>query len=337
MRVKRGNLMKNVVFYLKSVFGNNVNFLYDEWDNTADIFLNEEFEFLKIQVCGDSRRYILARPRKRININISGLKKHQNQIEKYTGCNAIFVLDELRLSQRNSLIQSNLAFVVLNYQIYIPGVMLNLTEQNVIKKEYESCFSVPAQVIFIYMLLNDIEETNAHQLASKLPFSVATINRALNELVVRELVFTTGSSTRKVYKWYGKSVFWVKGRDFLFNPVSKVYYTKSMPVDLQMSNEQALYTLSEISQYHPVPHYAASGKEIDKIADEEFVDNHNDFEDLFYVIEKFKYDPKILSNSPFIDVISLYAQFKENKDDTLCLAVNNLVSEKLNNQSDKND
>lgn len=322
--------MNDTIFYLKSIFGNKIYFLYNEYERNFPLFLKDEFDFLKFQLSGNERKYILTKPKKKFDIKLNTIRKQQNQIEKISGCYPVLVVDELRLSQRNALIQSDFAFVVPNHQIYIPNMMMNLTEKDVVKKEYDSYFSVQAQVLFIYMLLNRVKETNARQLSNQLPLSVATINRALNELVDRELIYTVGNNTRKAYKSIAKKLFWEKGKEFLFNPVSRVYYVKNRPYEFLMSNELALTRLSWSLNYSTMSYYAASNKEIAEMEASNFIDRYNLFDDSFYTIEQFKYDPKILSDSNYIDVISLFAQFKDHKDERIQMALDEIMGDVLN-------
>lgn len=321
--------MNSAIGYLKSIFGNKITFLYNEYEKNMPLYLNEQFVFLKFKINGYENKYILTQPKEKIEIKINTIRKQISQIKKFSDCIPVMVFDELRLTQRNALIQADFPFVVPNYQIYIPNVMLNLLEKDVIKKEYNLEFSVPTQVVFIHLLLNDIKEMNARKLLNDLPFSVATINRSLNELVARELLYTVGNNTRKIYRTIIKKEFWNKGKEFLFNPVAKTYYIKNKINDFLMSNELALARLSWSLNDSRLSYYAVNTNEINEIDDKMFIDKFNLFDDEYCVLEHFKYDPKILSNSQYIDVISLYAQFKDSKDERIQIALDEIIGEEI--------
>ena len=178
--------------------------------------------------------------------------------------------------------------------------------------------------------MNDVIETNARRLINNLPFSASTMTRSLNELVERGLLNIDGSNTRKIYKTIGKSDFWEKGKQFLFNPVSKTYYTKPN-VDfgkMLISNETALSKLSKSLNESRIVYYAAESEEIKSIR-KYFVSQYNIFDDNYCIIEQFKYNPHILSNSDCIDVISLYAQLKDCKDERVQMALDEIIGEKI--------
>lgn len=322
--------MNNTIIYLKSVFGNRITFLYNEYEKNMPLYIIEQFTFLKFEIDGNKNKYILVKPNDKIEIKINTIRKQISQIKKYSNCFPVMVFDELRLTQRNALIEASFSFIVPNYQIFIPDVMFNLNEKDIIKKEYDSEFSVSTQAVFIYILLNDVVETNARRLMNNLPLSASTITRSLNELVERGLLNIVGSNTRKMYITIEKSDFWKNGKQFLFNPVSKTYYTKyAVGFDnLLMSNESALSKISESLNDSRFVYYAATSEEI-KIIRNHFVHQYNILDDNYCVVEQFKYDPHMLSNSDYIDVISLYAQFKDCRDERVQIALDEIIGEKI--------
>lgn len=320
--------MNDTIMYLKSIFKNKIYFLFNEYEKNIPLYMNELFTFLKFKIDGNSKNYILAKPNRKIDIKINSIRKQVQQIENYTHCFPIIVFNELRLTQRNALINAGFSFVVPNYQIFIPDVMLYLTEKDVVKKEYSLEFSINTQVVFIHLLLNNIIETNARKLMDSLPFSAATLTRSLNELVERNLLNTIGSNTRKMYVRIEKKKYWEQGKQFLFNPVSKTHFLNSnMNLDhLLMSNETALSILSETLNESKIIYYSATTDDIKKFQDK-LAHQYDFFDDDYFIVEQFKYDTSILSCSNCIDVISLYAQFKDNKDERIQIALDEIIGE----------
>ena len=75
--------MNDTIFYLKSIFGNKIYFLYNEYERNFPLFLKDEFDFLKFQLSGNERKYILTKPKKKFDIKLNTIRKQQNQIEKW--------------------------------------------------------------------------------------------------------------------------------------------------------------------------------------------------------------------------------------------------------------
>ena len=67
-------------------------------------------------------------------------------------------------------------------------------------------------------------------------------------------------------------------------------------------------------------------KTIDK---EKILNEYDVFDHNYSIVEIFRYDPKLLTQGNYIDVISLYAQFKDDKDERVQIEIENLVNEIL--------
>lgn len=320
--------MKQLVSYLRRMFGSQM--FLENYFATSDLpmYLTENYQLFTLQI--DKDLYILARPKTTINLKVETLRKQLRQIQKYTNLPPVLVLENLRLAQRNALVQSGISFVVPEKQLYIPHCMINLTETESAVQEYGEQFAVATQVVFIYLLLNKIKRTNAHQLSERLPYSVATIHRALKELSSRELLHTVGNSTRKQYTISDGTEFWEKGKQYLFDPVkNRRYVTMDFGHHgFLMSGDLALLRLSFLSGTS-INHYASSAQDFKKIDKAKILNEHDVFDQNYSVVEIFRYDPKLLVQGNYIDVISLYAQFKDSTDERVQIEIESLVNEIL--------
>lgn len=320
--------MKQLSSYLRTMFG--AQMILEEYHaySSLPMYLTENYQLSKLQLGVDA--YILAKPKEVIKLNVETLRKQLKQIQKYTGLQPVLVLENLRLSQRNALIQAGIAFVVPERQLYIPHFAMNLTEVESSFEEYGDVFAVATQVVFSYLLLHQIKETNAHQLSEKLPCSVATINRALKELCYRKLLNTVGNGTRKQYTVSNGREFWEKGKQYLFNPVkNRRYVTMDFGHHgFPMSNDLALSRLSFLSGRN-INYYACSAQDFKTIDKTKILNEYDVFDHNYCVVEIFRYDPKLLAQGNYIDVISLYAQFKDDRDERVQIEIESLVNEIL--------
>ena len=320
--------MKHLTSYLRIIFGTQMWLEeYHIYDNLP-MYLTDNYQLCKLQV--DADKYVLAKPKDAIKLNVTAIKKQLAQIQKYTSLPPVLVLKNLRLSQRNALIQARIAFVVPEKQLYIPHYVMNLTEIESSIEDYGEQFAVATQVVFFYLLLQQIKETNAHQLSEQLPYSVATINRALKELCYRKLLQTVGNGTRKQYIISSGRQFWENGKQYLFDPVKSRRYVKRDfgHHGFQMSNDLALSRLSFLNG-GSINYYASSAQNFKTIDKEKILNAYDVFDHDYCIVEIFRYDPKILSQGNYIDVFSLYAQFKDDKDERVQIEIESLVNEHL--------
>ena len=320
--------VKVLTQYLTTIFGTNM--LLEEFVSyrSLPMYLSENYQMIRLQLYTDE--YLLVLPKEQIKFNISALKKQLGQIQRYTNLRSVLVIDRLRLVQRNALIQAGIAFIVPGKQLFIPQCVMDLSETESQVETYGDHFSVAAQVVFSYLLLHRITETNAHSLSVELRYSVPTINRAFKELCYRKLLYTVGNGTRKQYRIKDVRVYWEKGKEFLFDPVKGRRYVKMNfgHSKFQMSNDLALSRLSDLSGGN-ICFYAASAQTVKQIDPQYILNEYDVFDHDYCVVEVFRYDPKLLSNSRYIDVISLYAQFKDHRDERVQIEIESLVKEIL--------
>lgn len=320
--------MKQLSSYLRTMFGTQM--MLEEYHAYGNLpmYLTENYQLFKLQI--DSDTYVVVKPKNAIQLNVNAIKKQLTQIQKFTSLPPVWVFENLRLSQRNALLRAGIAFVVPEKQLYIPHFVMNLTETESSIEEYGERFAVATQVVFSYLLLQQIKETNAHQLSEQMPYSVATINRALKELCYRKLLQTVGNGTRKQYTIPSGREFWENGKQYLFNPVKSRRYVK---VDFghygfPMSNDLALSRLSFLNGRN-INYYASSAQDFKTIDKEKILNEYDVFDYNYSIVEIFRYDPKLLTQGNYIDVISLYAQFKDDKDERVQIGIESLVNEIL--------
>ncbi len=322
--------MDNILQYLNKVFGKVIT-KYGKFYDAFPMYLMERYKFYFFKLPNNEQSYVLIKAIDKQDIHINQLKKQIKQIYGLSGSMPVFVFDSLRLSQRNLLVQNQIPFIQPDNQIYIPAIVINLCEKEIVLKEYSEEFSIAAQVTYIYLLLNHIKETNAPRLAAEIPYSKITFNRALAELVSRGLVYTEGNATRKIYKTIDKKEFWEKGKHFLFNPVEKVFYSNYAMnhSGMFLSGETALARLGSSLNESMIGFYATSAEKMKSINPELLINKYDIFTEDYFVIEQFKYNPAFLSRSHYIDVISLYAQFKDSDDERILIALDELLEEEL--------
>lgn len=323
--------MDNVKKYLKTVFGNTITFIEEAQLVKKLTDENIDCELLTFKLRDGLNQYVLVRFEKKFDIRTKTIQKLISDIRKEVDAIPVLIFNELRINQRNVLVESGIAFVVPQYQIYIPNTMISLIEKDITKKTYSEYFSVSAQIVYIFILLNNIRETNARQLDKRLLLSVATINRALKELVDRGLLETVGNNTRKLYKMNSRIEFWKKGKVFLFNPVSKVLYSEQVSYHELYSNKYALYKIvNPDSRINNTRYYGIAEENLCRIPESFLIDESNlDEKSKYVVVEVFKYNPSWLSKGKYIDPISLYAQLKDSEDEDTLIALREMLEETL--------
>ena len=320
--------MEKLTGYLQKMFGSQMDLRQYGGGDDLPMYLTAAYQLYTVRLGAD--RYVLAKPKEPVKLKIDTLQKQLTQLRKFTRGPPVLVLDHLRLVQRHALIQAGIAFVVPEQQLYIPPCAIHLVETETVAQEYGSRFNPATQVVFIYLLLHKMKQTNAHQLSAQLPYSVATLNRALKELSFRNLLETVGSGTRKQYTVSSGTQFWAGGKQYLFDPVKSRRY---VPPEFECagfltSGESALGSLSFLN-VTDTPCCAVSPQDLKKIDKASFLKEYDLFGQPYKVLELFRYDPKIIAQGTHVDVISLYAQFRDSRDERIQIEIESLVHEIL--------
>ncbi|BES66411.1 hypothetical protein SANA_28500 [Gottschalkiaceae bacterium SANA] len=248
---------------------------------------------------------------------IDGLQKHIKQIEKYTNRQIVLFYKEITRYRRKSLIQNHIPFVIEDGQMYLPFLGLDLKKAQEHADKEEKDFTISAQVAYLYFLYHKYDVVNVTEFAEKLGFTTMTASRALNDLYHAHLItYKIGGKTgrSKEYKRIPDPDYFLKGRDYMKSPVKKTVYTKTKPQGLLTAGLEALAGLSMINS----PDHLVFALDKNQFDEQKFetVKNRDVIKDTQLIeIQLWGYDPKLFSNNRYVDLLSLYASLKEEADE----------------------
>ena len=211
-------------------------------------------------------------------------------------------------------------------QMYLPFLGLDLKK---VKEHVEEAkgFTAPAQIAYLYFLYHKEEVVNTTDFAKKLGFNKMTASRALNDLYHANLItYEIGGMTgrSKEYKRIKDPDYFLRGRNYLKTPVRKIIYTKTRPLDALTAGMEAL---SELSMINP-PGHPIMAIDRNKLNNEqvEVVNNKDLIKDTKLVeLELWDYDPGLFSNNGHVDLLSLYASLKEETDERVRQALEEVL------------
>lgn len=291
--------------------------------NNFPIFLRDAYNFYGVTILGT--RCILIEAVDEMP-NIDQLKKHIKQIKNLTDRQIVLFYKDITRYRRKSLIENRIAFVIEDGQMYLPFLGLDLKK---VKEHVEEAkgFTAPAQIAYLYFLYHKEEVVNTTDFAKKLGFNKMTASRALNDLYHANLItYEIGGMTgrSKEYKRIKDPDYFLRGRNYLKTPVRKIIYTKTRPLDALTAGMEAL---SELSMINP-PGHPIMAIDRNKLNNEqvEVVNNKDLIKDTKLVeLELWDYDPGLFSNNGHVDLLSLYASLKEETDERVRQALEEVL------------
>jgi predicted transcriptional regulator len=296
--------------------------------NNLSVFLRNNYNFYEAVILGT--RCVLLEVLDEMP-NIDQIQKHIKQIEKLTDNQMVLLYKDITRYRRKSLIENKIAFVIEDGQMFLPFLGLDLKKvQEHVEKEVKG-FTTPAQIAYLYFLYHKEDVLNTTEFANKMGFNKMTASRALNDLYQANLIiYDIGGKTgrSKQYKRIQDPGYFMNGREYLKTPVKKTIYTKSKPLGALVAGFDALAELSMINPSdHPIMAIDRNQLNKERI---EIVKNKDLIKDTHLVeLQLWDYDPKMFSNKNHVDVLSLYASLKDETDERVEQALEEVLRGEL--------
>ena len=282
--------------------------------NNFPVFLRDSYNFYEMTILG-TRCILLEVVDEMPNIN--QLQKHIKQVKNLTDCQIVLYYKDITRYRRKSLIENRISFVIEDGQMYLPFLGLDLKKAQEHVEDKMISFTTPAQIAYLYFLYHKEEVLNTTEFAKKLGFNKMTASRALNDLYRANLItYEIGGMTgrSKEYKRIQDPDYFLRGREYLKTPVRKIIYTNTKPLTAFTAGLEAL---AELSMINP-PGHPIMAIDINKLNKEqvEIIKNKDLIKDTRPVeLELWDYDPGLFSYDGYVDLLSLYASLKEESDE----------------------
>ena len=303
--------------YLRSVFGDEIR--VETTNLTLPLYLKEQYNIFYLYILDKQVAVMQLRDKWPV---ITNVKKHITIVEKLCQMKAVLLLEYITSNLRKKLIQEKIQFIVPDKQIFMPYCGIDLSEKYSKPMIKSESFSAKTQMLFIALCYDrKIADDSYSDIAKRLKTNKMTISRAANELDNLGIIKTATNGTAKLIclDKYGKELF-ESGKDYLTSPIAKSILVKSDNVSgLCAAGMTALSLLTMISDNSRT--YA-----IDKNRGKDFVAYSEEYRDDSDIstVELWKYDPELFSKNNTVDFISLYASLKNNDDERVQIALEEL-------------
>ena len=258
----------------------------------------------------------------------SNIAKHVGLVRSAVDAIVVFVTPALSPHNRARLIRHRVPFVVPGNQLYIPDLAIDLREHfRARRRRRVGILSPAAQAVLFHRLLRlDEAATTPSLIAIPLHYSAMSIGRAFDELVDTGLAQTErhGKERHLRFKAEGRPLF-DAARDLLRSPVRAekfIFHVRGFSA-LKRAGESALAELTDLSP-PPLDTFAIAASDWKETADTcGLFETDRDNADC--IVETWAYDPAGLSGAHVVDRLSLYAQFRDHRDERVSMAAERLL------------
>lgn len=305
--------------YIETVLGIEVQ--YQSWQYEAELpyYILDRYELRQVTI--DTVKTIFMYPKTELD-QMASVKKQIARIQRLENLPVVIVMKNINRNRREYMISAKIPFVIPDKQLYLPFMGILLQEKFETERYSIEQLQPSAQVLFFYYLYQKQERIYMSEATKALGFSGMTITRAVRQLEQTELFVTKKDGVQKILigKYEERELF-DKMQPYLISPVRKTIYIKrktELP-EAYMAGLSALSKKSMINQ-PSVACYAVSGKNAGVPGTDVLMDAAAQIE-----IQIWKYDPNILGENGIVDALSLAMALKDNPDERIEAAVDELL------------
>ncbi|MDO4312799.1 MAG: hypothetical protein Q4C52_06920 [Eubacteriales bacterium] len=248
---------------------------------------------------------------------MNSLKKHLRRIGEICESPMVLEMPRITTQRRKTLIEARIPFVIPGKQLYLPFLGTMLTE----KCDAEITGVMPdklqpsAQQLLFAMMLGGCEPMLLSPLSKRFGVTAMTITRAADQLCRTNLIKKVGTGTgakKMLLTEYTPKELYQKMQPYLIQPVRKTVYISKEDVQPEMF-PAGLSALSEMSMMNSptVPTWGTLHLSLKKGSyTSSLLDS-----DRQCALQIWKYDPRNISQTEMVDVLSLTLSLTEDEDE----------------------
>lgn len=275
----------------------------------------EGVDYLGIEPLGDTKGSVLISSTKRL--------------KELTRISTLVILPQIDTNLRRTLISNKIDFVVPEKQIYLPSLCMYLNERGLgISTANKDLLSPSSQALLLYHLqVQSLEKLTLKEIAPLLDYSAKTISVITSELIKTAIceLESQGRSKLLHFAQSGKKL-WETVAPLLESPIASIYYINELPNELKEVAKMSFD--SALSQYTFLADTKQQAVAISKR--NSLISHLLDIGELHPTegsirVELWKYNPALLSDSPFVDKLSLALCYKGNDDERVNKELNQLI------------
>ena len=300
--------------YITEILG--ISVIRTEWRQQSRLpfFLNEKYYFEQVKlgktVC------LFLHPQEELD-TVNSLKKHLRRIGEICEFPMVLEMPRLTSQRRKTLIEARIPFVIPGKQLYLPFLGTMLTEKcdAELMGVMSDKLQPSAQQLLFAMILGGCEPMLLSPLSKRFGVTAMTITRAADQLCRTNLIkkVGTGIGAKKmlVTECTPKELY-QEMQPYLIQPVRKTVYISKEEVQPEMFSA-GLSALSDMSMLNP-PTIQTWGTLKLSLEKDSYTSSLLD-SDRQCALQIWKYDPRNISQTEMVDVLSLALSLAEDEDE----------------------
>ncbi|SDE95887.1 hypothetical protein SAMN05444679_1451 [Variovorax sp. CF079] len=290
-------------------------------------FLRDAFQFSELELLGQP--IVLAVGRAGRKYSLSDVRTWLAKVRALAGQPAVYVTDALASYERRRLIEQKVPFIVPGNQLYLPDLGLDLREYFRRRAPAAEALSPSAQAMLITALLHQPwePEWQPSKVAIALGYTPMTLSRVVKELTAAGLASVHAVGRVRLLRMEGPpEQVWERAKPVLRTPVRQTVWVA--PESVLANVHGRLAGLSALARYSMLaepqwPVYAMTGSDW-KATTEAGIRELPEPVAGAQEWQLWSYSPALLPNAATVDPLSLTLSLRDNTDDRIQLALDEL-------------
>ena len=316
--------MKTLALYIKKTLGFKVEIRNWVDKENLPLLLKEQYSFFVIHLLNSDHLIFIENRETRNTPAV--ISKHCKMLTQYWTGGIIYSKNTLSSTDRTRLIQAKIPFIIPEKQLYLPFLGIDLKEIFPQEKRKSGKLSPSAQLLLLGKLYEKNWIKNSpSRMSEDIGMSNMSIGRAFSELELHNIasVRKFGKEKKLEFHLHGQ-ILWESSLSLLRSPV-----TSSETVAFQNNNDLIIAGESALSRYSminepSIPTFAVLNRAKNTVI------QTNTLEEYFnkdMIVQKWSYDPRILSMNGIADPLSVYLEFKDSDDERIEEALEDLIKD----------
>lgn len=255
---------------------------------------------------------------------VDTVKKHIDRISRAENAPVVLVLGQLSFRQREYLLRDRIPFIVDGKQIYLPFLAVYLQERYSAKEPASVTLLPSAQLLLLHFIYQGCADLQTVDAANRLELTPTSISRASRQLEELGMLRAEKRGVQKVlFSDQTPEALFTQAATHFVNPVRRTVYVQKTELREPLPRG-GLSALAEYTMLNPpTVETFASGKATgwDRIAARRLQSSEDQA-----AVELWRYNPKKLSAGPCVDRLSLAIALRDDPDERIEAAVEEMLT-----------
>lgn len=327
------NLETAVADYIEQVTGERPHLtpVSAEAVNRLPVYLGRTWRLKSMLLFG--RKLILALPTGGTRTSLARLAKDHAALASRLENEVVAVIPDIRSYERRQLVQKRLPFVAPGRQLFLPMFLADFRETFSAppQPKTESMSWISQLIVLRRLLHGGIAERPLAEVAEILGYTAMAVTHGVRELEALELCTKVPRGRAKMIEFnLEPKALWERALAHMRSPAGRRYpvvAAHGMTTDVLEAGLTALSFGTNLA-YNGPRVVALPNRQVRQLLSDNSLETRVDEEDAELVLEGWSYNPRLLSNGPVVDDLSLYLSLKDDTDERVQTALADMMEQR---------